>query len=84
MKIDCDCRKPKPGMLLQAAKDFNIDLQLSWMIGDSEADVEAGKRAGCRTCYIGNKASVDCDEKFDSVYECAGMWGELKGLFKIV
>lgn len=82
LKIDCECRKPKPGMLLQAAKDFNIDLHLSWMVGDSETDMEAGKRAGCRTCYIGKNMSVDCDETFDSVYEFACMWGELKGFFK--
>ena len=44
-KIDCDCRKPKPGMLLQAAKDWNIDLSESYMIGDSERDVEAGRNA---------------------------------------
>ena len=44
-KFDCDCRKPKPGLLLLAAKDFNIDLNESYMIGDSERDVEAGKRA---------------------------------------
>ncbi len=47
-KFDCDCRKPKPGLLLQAAKDFNIDLSQSYMIGDSERDVEAGKAAGCK------------------------------------
>jgi D-glycero-D-manno-heptose 1,7-bisphosphate phosphatase len=46
-KFDCDCRKPKPGLLLQAAKNFNIDLSQSIMIGDSERDVEAGKNAGC-------------------------------------
>ena len=46
-KFDCECRKPKPGLLLQAAKDFNIDLSQSYMIGDSERDVEAGKSAGC-------------------------------------
>ena len=45
-KIDCDCRKPKPGLLLQAAKDFNIDLSESYMIGDSHRDVEAGENAG--------------------------------------
>lgn len=45
-KIDCDCRKPKPGLLLQAAKDFNIDLSESYMIGDSGRDVEAGENAG--------------------------------------
>lgn len=53
-KIECDCRKPKPGMLLQAAKDFNIDLSRSWMIGDGENDVKAGKAAGCKTALIGN------------------------------
>lgn len=46
-KFDCDCRKPKPGLLLKAAKDFNIDLSQSIMIGDSERDVEAGRNAGC-------------------------------------
>lgn len=53
LKIDCKCRKPKPGMLLRAAKDFNIALNLSWMIGDSENDVKTGKNAGCRTALIG-------------------------------
>ncbi len=48
----CDCRKPAPGMLLTAAKEHQIDLRSSWMIGDSETDVEAGKRAGCRTARL--------------------------------
>lgn len=52
LKIECDCRKPKPGMLLQAAKDFNIDMENSWMIGDGESDILAGKNAGCRTALI--------------------------------
>lgn len=47
-KIDCDCRKPKPGLLLQAAKNFNIDLSESYMIGDSRRDVEAGENAGVK------------------------------------
>lgn len=51
-KFDCDCRKPKPGLLLQAAKDFNIDLNQSYMIGDSECDVEAGRNAGCKDSII--------------------------------
>ena len=55
LKIDCACRKPKPGMLLQAAKDHNIDLAESWMIGDSENDILAGKAAGCKTAYIGKE-----------------------------
>lgn len=50
----CGCRKPAPGMLLRAARDHGIDLRESWMIGDSAIDVEAGKRAGCRTALIAN------------------------------
>lgn len=51
-KIDCDCRKPKPGMLLKAAKDFNIDLSGSYMIGDSMRDIEAGKNANVKDCIL--------------------------------
>lgn len=51
-KVACDCRKPKPGMLLQAAERFNIQLKRSWMIGDSERDVLAGKAAGVRTIGV--------------------------------
>lgn len=54
LKIDCECRKPKPGMLLEAAKDFNIELSESWMIGDGENDIKAGITADCRTALIGN------------------------------
>ena len=52
LNIECECRKPRPGMLLQAAKDFNIDLSKSWMVGDGENDILAGMNAGCRTGYI--------------------------------
>lgn len=55
LKFDCDCRKPKPGMLLQAARDFHIDLSQSWMIGDGENDVKAGMAAGCKTALIGTE-----------------------------
>ena len=48
----CDCRKPSPGMLLAAARRYKLDLSASWMIGDSEADVKAGKNAGCKTIRI--------------------------------
>lgn len=54
-KIECNCRKPKPGMLLEAAKKYNIDLSKSWMIGDGINDIEAGKAAGCKTALIGDK-----------------------------
>jgi histidinol-phosphate phosphatase family protein len=48
----CGCRKPQPGMILQAAKDHAIDPQISWMIGDILNDVEAGNRAGCNTIHF--------------------------------
>lgn len=54
LKIDCECRKPKPGMLFKAAQDFNINLNLSWMVGDSKNDIQAGINAGCKTALIHN------------------------------
>lgn len=51
-KIECGCRKPKPGMLLKAAEDYNIDLSQSIMIGDGKNDMEAGKAAGCQTILV--------------------------------
>lgn len=53
-KMDCDCRKPKAGLLLQAAKEWNIDLAQSYMIGDSERDVETGRNAGCKHSILIN------------------------------
>jgi D-glycero-D-manno-heptose 1,7-bisphosphate phosphatase len=52
--IECGCRKPMPGMLRQAAREHGIDLARSWMVGDILNDVEAGRRAGCRTVLIDN------------------------------
>jgi D-glycero-D-manno-heptose 1,7-bisphosphate phosphatase len=52
--ITCDCRKPRPGMILTAAKRFNIELSRSWMIGDILHDVEAGNNAGCMTILVDN------------------------------
>lgn len=61
LKIDCECRKPKAGMLLKAANEMNIDLANSWMVGDSERDMQAGKNAGCKTVYISSKESQYAD-----------------------
>lgn len=58
LKIDCDCRKPKPGMLIQASTDFNIDLSQSWMIGDSDNDILAGENAGCKTARVTEEESL--------------------------
>ena len=52
LKIECECRKPKPGMLLKAAKDFNIDLSKSWIIGDGDNDIMAGNNAGCKSIKL--------------------------------
>ena len=49
---NCDCRKPRIGMLEKAARIFNLNLRECWMIGDSERDIQAGKSAGCRTIQI--------------------------------
>ena len=57
--IECECRKPLPGMLLRAAAEHAIDLAASWMIGDILHDIEAGKRAGCRTILIANGNETD-------------------------
>ena len=54
-KFDCECRKPKPGLLFQAAKDFNIDMSQSVMIGDSENDMSAGTTGGCRKSFLLNE-----------------------------
>jgi D-glycero-D-manno-heptose 1,7-bisphosphate phosphatase len=48
-RVECDCRKPKPGMLLKASRELGLDLARSWMVGDAPRDIEAGKAAGCRT-----------------------------------
>jgi D-glycero-D-manno-heptose 1,7-bisphosphate phosphatase len=48
----CGCRKPKPGMILEAAGELGIDLMKSFMVGDRSSDVEAGRAAGCRTIFI--------------------------------
>ena len=63
LKIDCDCRKPKPGMLLKAADDFNIDLSKSYMIGDSDNDVLAGEAAGCKSIKIEEGGLLEAIER---------------------
>lgn len=50
--FQCSCRKPQPGMLLQAARDLNIDIKASFLIGDSERDILAGQAAGCKTVLL--------------------------------
>ena len=58
LRTNCECRKPKPGLLFQAARDLGIDLSTSWMVGDGLTDVVAGKKAGCKTILLGR---MKCD-----------------------
>jgi len=70
---NCPCRKPSPGLLLKAAEEFKIDLTSSYMIGDGLIDVQAGKRAGCKTILLGRlkcdlcKMMEDLDAKPDLI-----------------
>jgi len=57
----CECRKPAPGMILRAAGECGVDLARSWMVGDILNDVEAGRRAGCRTVLIDNGNETEWD-----------------------
>lgn len=67
-KIECECRKPKAGLVFKAAKDFNINLSESWVIGDSVSDVQCGKNAGCKTAFLGDDETADVCGK--NLLEC--------------
>lgn len=56
---NCECRKPKPGMLFKAARLYNIDLSKAWMIGDEDRDIYAGRNAGCRTIKVERNKGLD-------------------------
>lgn len=75
LKIECNCRKPNPGLLLKAAEDYNIDLSNSWMIGDGENDVKAGKNAGCRTIILqdSDKETYGADVVARNLLEAVGI-----------
>jgi len=68
-RIECECRKPKPGMLKKAAKELEIDLKQSFMIGDKSIDIEAGRRAGCRTILV--KTGYGSEEVRRNDVECS-------------
>jgi len=67
--VECNCRKPRPGLLLDAAREFDIDLGGSWMVGDGLNDVQAGKAAGCRTILV-TKLKIEQVERFFSLENC--------------
>jgi D-glycero-D-manno-heptose 1,7-bisphosphate phosphatase len=74
-KIDCDCRKPKPGLILRAAAKYNIDLSASWMAGDDMRDVLAGKAAGCKTALISSVSEQKGDTPMPAIPDmiCASL-----------
>lgn len=65
----CECKKPKPGMLLQAAKKWGIDLQKSFMVGDSKSDIKAGQAAGCKTVLIDGVRVKNLSEAVRYIHE---------------
>jgi D-glycero-D-manno-heptose 1,7-bisphosphate phosphatase len=69
----CNCRKPLPGLLLQAAMDHDINLEHSWMVGDILDDTEAGNRAGCKTILLnnGNETEWELDNNRRPTYVCS-------------
>ena len=70
-KIHCDCRKPQPGMLLRAAKEWNIDLSRSFMVGDSERDVQTAIAAGCLPIFLTESESLENVPCYTSVFAFA-------------
>ena len=59
LKVECECRKPKPGLFFRASKELNIDLKRSYMIGDSDIDVQAGEAAGCRSFKLQDNSLLE-------------------------
>lgn len=71
-KIECNCRKPKPGLIINAAQKYNIDLSQSWIIGDDERDIIAGEAAGCHTTLIETAHFIDNTGLLDGVKKILG------------
>ena len=67
---ECECRKPKPALILQAAEEMGIELRLSYMVGDDAKDIEAGSSAGCKTVLIdGEQGASGCPATGDADFE---------------
>lgn len=81
LKIDCDCRKPKPGLILKAASELSIDLENSYCVGDSWRDVAAGKSAGCHTVRV-TCGEPFTDGHFDAEFVCSDLYEAVKYILK--
>jgi len=89
LNINCDCRKPKSGLLIQAARELNLDLKHSVILGDNATDMEAGKNVGCKTILFFHtydiKEKVNVNKKYKAdfkVYSHQGVIPILRKLFK--
>jgi D-glycero-D-manno-heptose 1,7-bisphosphate phosphatase len=80
-KDKCNCRKPKIGLFLQAKEKYDIDLEESYMIGDRWKDIEAGRRAGCRTIFVNYNYNEEkphsCDYMVSSIKDIEEMWDKI-------
>lgn len=70
---ECDCRKPKPGMILEAAEEHDLDLPGSWVIGDQERDIKAGHAAGCRCVRVHPSLKTDAEHRIDSMDQLSAL-----------
>lgn len=72
LRLQCDCRKPQPGMILQAAADLGIDLSRSILVGDKGSDIAAGRAAGVNACYLVGRASAGArpERSFSNLADC--------------
>jgi D,D-heptose 1,7-bisphosphate phosphatase len=82
-RMDCDCRKPKPGMILKAALELNINLKKSFMIGDKWSDIEAGRRAGCKAMLVETGHGKNELKKYRIEPTCiaSNLYGAVKKIF---
>ncbi len=82
LKFDCECRKPKPGMLLSAARDFNIDLSQSIMIGDGENDILAGRAAGCKTVLLNGAETAGAEDDYGADAAAGSLFEYVTGVLQ--
>jgi histidinol-phosphate phosphatase family protein len=81
--VSCDCRKPMPGLILRAAREYELDTTGSWLVGDILSDVEAGNRAGCRSILVGDEpVPVDCAEDQRPFARCQDLLGAVDIILK--
>lgn len=89
-RVDCECRKPKPGLLLQAAAELGIDPQRSFMVGDRPTDLQAGARAGCRAIWVQTGRHADppietaeaSNPEVQAVYVCGSLLAAAKWILE--